>query len=106
MSDGDATKLARLLLGDEAKGPRLRLIGPNERLQPKRIRLRARCLIDGAIHERGEIVILPAGVRGPHRAERRTADQIDYGDDPPIDANRQLGEIVDVPLYDELPDES
>jgi hypothetical protein len=64
-----------------------------------RIRLTAPCVIDGHLHEAGETVTLAEGVRGPHRAVRKSHERIDYGVDPPIDANRLVGEVEDVPLY-------
>jgi hypothetical protein len=67
-----------------------------------RIRLRAPCQIAGHVHAAGEIVILPDGVRGPHTTARKSHDRIDYSIDPAIDANRMLGEMEDVPLYDEV----
>jgi hypothetical protein len=64
------------------------------------IRLKERCFIFGHLHERGATVPLPAGMLGPHRATRVSADRIDYSIDPAIDANRIPGDMVDVPLYD------
>jgi len=65
-----------------------------------RIRIKEKVYFAGRIYEPGEEVILPDGVRGPHRAVARGEDRVDYGTNPPIDANRRLGDIVDVPLYD------
>lgn len=68
-----------------------------------RIRLKETCQFGGRLCEAGRS--LSAGVKGPHRAVRKSHDRIDYGTNPPIDANRILGEIEDVPLYDVLPNE-
>jgi hypothetical protein len=70
-----------------------------------RIRLKERCQFLGRIYERGEEVILPDGVRGPHRTVQKSMDKIDYGTNPPIDANRIIGDVVDVPLYEEVADQ-
>jgi hypothetical protein len=70
-----------------------------------RIRLKEACQFGGRLCAAGEVVTLAEGVRGPHRAVRKTQDRIDYGTSPPIDANRILGDVVDVPLYDEVHDE-
>jgi len=67
---------------------------------PQRIRLKEAAFIGNHRYEAGEIVTLADGVKGPHRAMRRSHDKIDYGTNPPIDANRQVGELEDVPLYD------
>jgi hypothetical protein len=68
-----------------------------------RIRLKETCQFGGRLCAAGEVVLLPDGVKGPHRATRKSQDRIDYRTSPPIDANRILGEIEDVPLYDVLP---
>lgn len=68
------------------------------------IRLKERCFIGGRIREVGEIVTLAEGERGPTRAIRKNTDKIDYGTDPPIDANRRLGEVFDVPLFEVVSD--
>jgi hypothetical protein len=65
-----------------------------------RIRLKETCEFAGRIYQRGEELILPDGMKGPMRAQRKLQDRIDYSTNPPIDANRQLGELEDVPLYD------
>jgi hypothetical protein len=65
-----------------------------------RIRVKEKVQFAGKIYEPGEEIILPDGIKGPHRAVRKTLDRIDYSTDPPIDANRQIGELEDVPLYD------
>lgn len=65
-----------------------------------RIRLKERCQFLGRLYEPGEELILPDGVRGPHRVVRKSHDRIDYSTDPPIDANRMIGEVVDEPLFD------
>lgn len=70
-----------------------------------RIRLKATAFIDGHIRHPGDIVTLPAGVKGPVRIVQKSHDRIDYGTNPPVDANRILGQVEEVPLYDELPDE-
>lgn len=70
-----------------------------------RIRLKTKMLFQGRIHNAGELVELPDGVKGPHQARQVTHDKIDYGTNPPIDANRILGKIEDVPLYEEVKEE-
>jgi hypothetical protein len=79
---------------------------PPQRRAGMRIRLKEACQFGGRLCAAGDVVTLAEGVRGPHRAVRKTQDRIDYGTSPPIDANRILGDVVDVPLYDEVPDES
>jgi hypothetical protein len=69
-----------------------------------RIRVKERCHFAGKIYEAGDEVILPEGMKGPHRAVRKSMDRIDYSTDPAIDANRAIGDMVDVPLYDVVPD--
>lgn len=71
----------------------------------KRIRLLTACHIGGKICEAGEIVMLADGDRGPHKAVHRSHDRIDYGTNPPVDANRILGDIIDVPLFEEIEEE-
>jgi hypothetical protein len=78
---------------------------PPQRRPGTRIRLREVCQFGGRLCAAGEVVLLPDGIKGPHRATRKSQDRIDYRTNPPIDANRILGEIEDVPLYDVLPDE-
>jgi hypothetical protein len=70
-----------------------------------RIRLHEPTIINGHRHARGDIVEIPDGSKGPHRAMRKSADKIDYSTDPPIDANHVTGEFEDVPLYDIIPNE-
>ena len=70
-----------------------------------RIRLKERCFVHGRVHDVGEIVMLPEGMAGPHRTVHRSVDRIDYRTNPAVDANRLLGETIDVPLYDVMPDE-
>jgi hypothetical protein len=70
-----------------------------------RIRMKEKCFFAGKIYETGDEVILPEGMKGPHRAVRKTVDKIDYSTDPAIDANRAIGDMVDVPLYDVIPDQ-
>lgn len=70
-----------------------------------RIRLTERCHMMGRIHVAGEIVELPDGTKGPHKTVRTSVDRIDYGTTQAVDANRLLGEMEDVPLYEILPDE-
>ncbi len=67
-----------------------------------KIRLTEPCFFNNHMHQAGEVIDLPDGMRGPHRAERRSHDRIDYQDDPPIDANRMLGRIEDVPLFESV----
>jgi|HubBroStandDraft_4_1064222.scaffolds.fasta_scaffold640171_2 hypothetical protein len=77
---------------------------PTQRRPGMRIRLKEACQFGGRLCAAGEIVTLPDGVKGPHRAVRKTHDRIDYSTNPPIDANRLLGDVIDVPLYDEVSD--
>ncbi len=67
---------------------------------PQRIRLHETMFIGGRLYDRGEIVTLPDGAKGPHRAVRISHDKIDYSTDPAIDANREIGKLEDVPLFD------
>ena len=69
-----------------------------------RIRLKEKVQFAGRVYDRGEEVIIPDGIKGPHRAVRRSHDKIDYSTNPAIDANRDLGKLVDEPLYDVIPD--
>ena len=71
-----------------------------------RIRLKERMFFMGRMHQPGEIIDLPDGMKGPHKSERVSHDRIDYNIDPAIDANRMPGELKDVPLFDVLPDET
>lgn len=66
----------------------------------RRVRLLDRCHVGGSIHERGDEVVLLAGVRGPHRAVQKTPHKIDYDPKNGIDANHTVGEFDDVPLYE------
>jgi len=68
----------------------------------QRIRIKDRVFFEGRVREPGEEISLPDGVKGPHRAVSHAEDRIDYGTNPPIDANRRIGDIEDVPLYDVL----
>lgn len=72
----------------------------------RKIKLTAECIINGRREMPGAIVEIGDKDRGPHRAHRRQPDRIDYGTDPAIDANRNLGEIVDVPLFEEVKEEA
>ncbi len=65
-----------------------------------KIRLTEPCFFNNHLHQAGDVIDLPEGVRGPHRAVRKSHDRIDYSEDPPIDANRALGQLDDVPLYE------
>ncbi len=65
-----------------------------------RIRLKEKCHFAGKVYQAGEELILPDGIKGPHRPVRKTPDRIDYATDPPIDANRDISTFVDEPLYD------
>jgi hypothetical protein len=71
----------------------------------QRIRLLSPAFIGNHLYEREEIVGLPDGVKGPHRTVAKSHDRISYGTDPAIDANRLLGEVEDVPLYEEVKDD-
>ena len=68
-----------------------------------RIRLLTPCFINGTRHNAGDIVVLPDGVRGPHRAIHKTEDRVDY--DPANETDRLLAEVEDVPLYEEVTNE-
>lgn len=69
---------------------------------PKRIKLLERAHVNGRIHEAGEEIVLGDGDPGPHRVERLSEDRIDYSGG--ADAVRIVGEVRDVPLYEELGD--
>lgn len=72
-----------------------------------KIRLHARAFIGGVLHERGAIVDLPKGVKGPHRAkEIEQADKIDYDPSNGLDANRERRRVEDVALYDVVEEDS
>lgn len=66
----------------------------------QRMRLHEAAFINNHHYQRGDIIELPDGVKGPHRAMRVNQDKIDYGTNPPIDANREVGALEDRPLYD------
>jgi len=68
----------------------------------QRIRIKEKVFFEGKVYGPGDILTLPDGIKGPHRAISRNEDRIDYGTNPPIDANRRIGDIEDVPLYDVL----
>jgi len=70
-----------------------------------RVRLKEACFIDNHRYVRDEIITVPDDWKGPYRSMRKSHDKIDYGTNPPIDANRQVGELIDVPLH-EIVDES
>lgn len=65
-----------------------------------RIRLKAPFFFQGHLHQPGDIVDLPDGVRGPHKTAQRTLDRIDYDPANGLDANRILGDVLDEPLFD------
>lgn len=71
---------------------------------PRKVRLLEAYFHNGHLHKAGETVDLADGEKGPHRAVRKSADRVDYGTSPPIDANRILGEFEDIPLYQEVRD--
>lgn len=70
-----------------------------------RIRLKAPCFFNNHLYQAGEIIDLPEGMEGPHKSKTVTHDQIDYGTDPSIDANRILGKVDLEPLFDVVEDE-
>ena len=63
-----------------------------------RCRLKEQAFIDGGLRDPGYEFVLPEGVRGPHRAMRKSFDRIDVL----RDSNRLLGEMEDEPLYEEV----
>jgi hypothetical protein len=65
-----------------------------------RIRLKAPCFFNNHLCEAGEIIDLPEGMEGPHRARAVSLDRIDYDPKNGLDANRILGEIAMEPLFD------
>lgn len=68
-----------------------------------RIRLLARVQHpDGHWCDRGEIAEWPDHVRPPHRLEQKGPDKIDYDPTNGIDANHSSGEVVDVPLFEQV----
>lgn len=71
-----------------------------------RLRLKTKFVYQGRVYQPGEIVDLPDGVRGPHRAVTRTPDAIDFKSRGSDHANHLISEVVDEPLYEELPDEN
>jgi hypothetical protein len=60
-----------------------------------RIRLHSR-----TISMSGDIVDLPDGVEGPHGSRQVSHDRIDYDPANGLDANRLLGKVKRVPLFD------
>ena len=66
----------------------------------RRVRLHTRSFLDNHLHEPGDVVELAPGVEGPHKSRTVSHDRIDYGTNPPVDANRILGEIALDPLFD------
>lgn len=70
-----------------------------------RIRLKVPAYINNHRHDAGDVIDLPEGIEGPHRTKRLTHDRIDYGTNPPVDANRILGELDLEPLFDVVHDE-
>ncbi len=67
--------------------------------KPRRIRITARCHMDGALREPGYETVLAPGVKGPHRTFQPSVDRIDYDPANGIDANRLIAETQDIPLY-------
>ena len=65
-----------------------------------RIRLHTKFFFQNHLHERGDIVDLPHGVEGPHGSRQVSHDRIDYDPANGLDANRLLGEVRRVPLFD------
>lgn len=70
-----------------------------------RIRLKAPCFFQNHLYQPGEIIDLPEGMEGPHKSRSVSHDQIDYGTNPSIDANRILGKVELEPLFDVVEDE-
>lgn len=66
----------------------------------RRVRLHTRAFIDNHLHEGGDVAQLAPGVEGPHKSRTVSHDKIDYGTNPPVDANRLLGEVALDPLFD------
>jgi hypothetical protein len=52
------------------------------------------------LYERGDIVDLPDGVEGPHGSQQVSHDRIDYDPANGLDANRLLGKVKRLPLFD------
>lgn len=67
-----------------------------------KIRLKERCFFQGHLHQAGDVITLPDGMRGPHRAVRKGAPAIDYDPGNGLDANHTIGETVDEPLFEEI----
>lgn len=65
-----------------------------------RIRLKAPFYFRGHLHQPGDVVDLPEGAAGPHRAVQVSVDRISYDPANGLDANRILGEIREEPLFD------
>ena len=65
-----------------------------------RIRLKTKFFFAGHLHEPGDIVDLPENVEGPYGSRQITHDRIDYDAANGIDANRLLGQVDRVPLFD------
>lgn len=82
-----------------------RLLARNLREKAMRIRLKAPFFFTGHLYQPGDVVDLPDGVRGPHRAVQLGPDRIDYDPSNGLDANHTPGQIVDEPLYDEVKEE-
>lgn len=71
-----------------------------------RIRLKAPCFFQNHLYQPGEIIDLPEGMEGPHKSRAVSHDQIDYGTDPSIDANRILGTVELEPLFEVVAEEA
>lgn len=64
------------------------------------IRLKEPCIIAGRMCVAGDVVRLPDGVMGPHRAVHSGHDLVDFGNDRTTQGARIFSDVVDVPLYD------
>jgi hypothetical protein len=70
-----------------------------------RIRLKESAFVDNHRYERGDIVTLPDGVRGPHRTVRQADERFFNGNLKP-EHYRILAERCDEPLFEILSDQA
>jgi hypothetical protein len=70
-----------------------------------RIRLKEACFLNNHRYNRGDIVTLPDGVRGPHRTVRQADEKFFNGNLTPEDY-RVLAELCDEPLFEILSDQT
>ena len=67
-----------------------------------RYRLLARAQMHGTLREPGYEFTLAEGERGPHKGVHVSHDKVDNDPANGIDANRIVGNAIDIPLYEEI----